>query len=118
MHGKQFDFPNVRYLAHLIAFDREVVISMKPWATCRLQPAPSVVKHCGRCFGVQTGLVISLDCSQVNVSQCSHRSIKLAIDLQEKNRALKYGGGMFLMVAVGTAIPVFAVWFQLKKAKG
>jgi len=29
-----------------------------------------------------------------------------------------YGGGLTALVAVGLGIPVFAVWFQLKKAAG
>jgi hypothetical protein len=37
--------------------------------------------------------------------------------VQEKYRALKYGGLMFGIVALGAAIPFSAVWFQLEKAK-
>ena len=37
---------------------------------------------------------------------------------QEKNRVLKYGGAISALVITGLGIPVFAVWFQLKKAAG
>eukprot|EP00892_Ulva_mutabilis_P003390 jgi/Ulvmu1/1422/UM011_0151.1 len=36
----------------------------------------------------------------------------------EKNRALKYGGGMVVMVAAGFGIPFTAAWWQIKKASG
>lgn len=36
----------------------------------------------------------------------------------EKNRALKYGGGMVAMVIAGFGIPFTAAWWQIKKASG
>jgi hypothetical protein len=43
--------------------------------------------------------------------------LSLEIIVQEKNRALKYGGGLAVLVALGTGIPIFAAWFQIQKAK-
>jgi hypothetical protein len=38
--------------------------------------------------------------------------------MQEKNRGLKYGGGIIALVTAGFGIPCFAAWWQIHKAAG